>query len=112
MREINQSEMSLVAGGFVPAVVAATSAVGTAATTGVGPYVGGAIVGASIYSVKKTYYEEPITGTGLAIAAGFGAVSGVGYTLGKARGSSVGQALWQANFIPISAAGQSIASNY
>ena len=112
MREINQSEMSLVAGGFVPAVVAAATAVGTAATTGVGPYVLGATVGATAYSVGQYHNDQPITATGLTIAAGFGAVSGLGVALGKATGSGVGQALWQANFVPISAAGQSIASKY
>ena len=104
MREINQSEMSLVCGGFLPAVV-------TAAGAAVRPYAAGAATNMLVYSAYQIYDEKPITGNGLAISAGTGAVGGLASVIGKASGSAVGNALWQANFLPITIAGDAIAAN-
>ena len=104
MREINKNEMVLVNGGFLPALWSVGVVVWF--------YALNAVLGALAYSAKKWYYEEEITGIGIVISASFGSVGGVGSVLGKATGSAVGQVLWKANTMPITMAGQAIASEY
>ncbi|MES2212902.1 MAG: hypothetical protein V4490_07175 [Pseudomonadota bacterium] len=104
MREISKEEMVLVSGGFLPALYAAWAVVS--------PYVIRAALGAGFYATKKYLNGEEITGNGLMISASFGSVGGVGASLGKATGSTVGQVLWQANTVPITMAGQAIAAEY
>ena len=104
MREINEQEMVLVNGGFLPAVWAVCVAVW--------PYALNAAIGVASYSVQKWLNDEPITGNGLMISGSFGSVGSVGTVLGKATGSTVGQVLWKANTMPITMAGQAIAAEY